>query len=114
MGTDGQDGNFEAQLAALCAAFEARLDDRLTELEDARADLAAADGAEGRGRAVEQVGRLAHGISGSAATFGYPELSKLAERLEAACSVDAGVEERLDRLIEAVRESRPAGAAGSA
>jgi len=104
---------FEKQLAALRVAFEARLGERLAELEAARDGLDAASGETARGQALDHVARLAHGISGSAATFGYPEFSKLAERLEIACPTDSDVEDKLRQLIDAIRATQSAQATQS-
>lgn len=77
--------DFERELAALSAAFGERLVLRRRELEAAGAALGVAADECAREAALQRVSELAHGLNGSAATFGYPELTVAAEALEAAC-----------------------------
>jgi HPt (histidine-containing phosphotransfer) domain-containing protein len=77
--------DFERELAALSAAFGERLVLRHRELLTAAAELGAAGDEGARATALRRVSELAHWLNGSAATFGYPELTVAAEALEAAC-----------------------------
>jgi HPt (histidine-containing phosphotransfer) domain-containing protein len=107
--------DFERELAALSAAFGERLVLRHRELVTAGAELGAAADAGARKVALRRVSALAHGLNGSAATFGYPELTVAAEALEAAClsaledaAGKAGTEEAgrlLAALIDAVADA---------
>lgn len=112
----GMEG-FEEKLAALTRAFNERLELRHRELAAAAAELQAAADEDAKAAALEQVRKLAHGISGSAATFGHPALTRLAQALEATCltAIDKGagrgamrtVTGRLAKLIAAVAAARP-------
>lgn len=107
--------DFERELAALSAAFAERLVLRHRELITAAAELGAAADAGARRAALQRVSVLAHGLNGSAATFGYPELTVAAEALETAClsalkdadgDVETGEASRsLAALIDAVAEA---------
>lgn len=73
MSDSGPDTNIETEIEALRQSFRARLPDRIGAL---RAAVEAADAAA--------MADAAHGISGSAGLFGYPDLSAAAEALELA------------------------------
>lgn len=78
--------DFDERMAVLRARFVARAAEQ-------RAQLAAALLAEDR----DETRRLAHGLSGSAGVFGFPEISADAQALEEA--VDEGADsEALKRL----------------
>ena len=103
MDDTGRPVAFESELAALAVAFTERLHLRLAELLDAQAELRAAAGAAAREAAFDQIRILAHGINGSAATFGHPALSEAAEALEAAMM------EVLSDATNGARETHAAG-----
>ncbi len=59
--------------------FAGRLPDRLAEVEEARDATRAAGW---KGGPLRTFHRLAHSLAGAGATFGFPEVSDLARRLE--------------------------------
>lgn len=83
---------FDERMAELRARFVIRAAEQRAQLAAA---LLASD--------LEEVRRLAHGLSGSAGVFGFPELSEGAQALEEA--VDAGAEDaEVKRLAGALLE----------
>lgn len=98
------------ELKELQEYFAGRLPERLAELEDAWAAVAASGWEEGRVRTLH---RLAHSLTGAGSTFGYPEVSRTARVLERflKSSLDgsgpAGMEAagQVERLLEAVQRA---------
>jgi len=83
---------FDERMAKLRERFVERAGMERTELIEAR-----------HRRDRETLRRLAHGLSGSAGVFGFPEISVEAARLETA--VDEGAsEEDVDRLAVALTD----------
>jgi HPt (histidine-containing phosphotransfer) domain-containing protein len=80
---------FEERMAKLKLRYAARLDAEKLLLEQA---LASGDRAEVR--------RLAHGLSGSGAVFGYPDLSEAGRSLEAAVDKGEALQEPADFLLK--------------
>ena len=72
----------ERQLKALSDSYAGQLPEKLAEIE-AAADRLMADGpADDLHGALRSIHALAHKLAGSAATFGYPDLSRCASHLE--------------------------------
>ena len=81
----GPNPEFQQQLKALGAEYEAKLPARLREL-DACFKRLPTDGGAGESRqGLENLMALAHKLSGSAGTFGFMALGNAAEKLENAC-----------------------------
>jgi HPt (histidine-containing phosphotransfer) domain-containing protein len=85
--------------------FAGRLPARVAEVEAARD--AARDGAWG-GEALRTFHRTAHSLAGAGATFGFPEVSELAGRLEVLLgrSAPPGEDDRreVDSLLRDLRQ----------
>lgn len=77
--------------------FAGRLPARLAEIQEA---LAAARAAGWSGEPLRDAHRLAHSLKGVGETFGFPEVTTLARRLEGVLEVPVGEEE--EREIEEV------------
>lgn len=97
------------EMQVLTRAFVERLPGRLDELADAMAAVAARPGAE----TLFALERAAHGISGSAGLFGFPELAQAAASLEETCRLidDADIRDSpatvrpfYDRLVDRAAE----------
>ncbi|MBT6095019.1 MAG: hypothetical protein HOH04_09060 [Rhodospirillaceae bacterium] len=102
-----EDDAINAEIDTLRRAFVDRLPMRIEALNDASAALGAADGEVARQHAIDDVGNVAHGISGSAGLFGFQDLADAAEELEAACETAQGeAANRLDLsgLVRSLRE----------
>ena len=81
----GPNPEFQQQLKALGAEYEAKLPARLREL-DACFKRLPTDGGAGESReGLENLMALAHKLSGSAGTFGFMALGNAAEKLENDC-----------------------------
>jgi HPt (histidine-containing phosphotransfer) domain-containing protein len=77
--------------------FAGRLPARIAEIEAA---LAAARAAGWTGDPLRTAHRLAHSLKGAGTTFGFPEVSELARRLEEVLAGAVGEEE--EREIEEI------------
>jgi HPt (histidine-containing phosphotransfer) domain-containing protein len=102
------DEDIDAELAALRCAFVARMPSRLAMLTAAMTAIIDADGSQAKA-ALEELEKVAHGISGSAGLFGYAGISVAAAALEQACldcskadAVDQEASGRLRELYEDV------------
>lgn len=84
--------DFEAHLAALRGRFRARLAE---EREQLRVALESDD--------RETLARVAHRLAGSAGTFGAPEISDAAARVEQ-CLDEGGTGEEIAHLVGALTE----------
>jgi HPt (histidine-containing phosphotransfer) domain-containing protein len=91
---------FEERMAKLKLRFATRLEAELLLLEQA---LAGGDRFE--------LKRLSHGLSGSAAIFGYPEIGQAARDLEGAADGGQELREPAEALLQlmslAVRSAKP-------
>ena len=76
---------FQDKIKALRDEYEAKLPDRLRELDAVFNQLPPEDGAGESRPALENLMALAHKLSGSAGTFGFMALGVAAEKLENAC-----------------------------
>lgn len=101
------------ELKELQEYFAGRLPERLAELEEAWAAVAASGWEMGR---VKTLHRLAHSLTGAGSTFGFPEVSRAARVLErflktvldggrAAEEDDSG---QIEKLLEGVRRAAQA------
>ncbi len=94
------DQQLQDQVKALKDEYEAKLPERLDELDAAFAAMPGDD------QALETLYALAHKLNGSAGTFGFTALSEAAERLEAICQSLLEVRDGVagDRMAEDGRE----------
>ena len=75
------DEDYKKKIAEVGARFRAKCQDYSNELSTF-ADLLRSDAVSTNDETVTQINMLVHGIAGSAATFGYPELGELAVKVE--------------------------------
>ncbi len=83
----GPNPEFQQQIKALRDEYEAKLPERLQELDAGFKQLPPDGGAGESCQELENLMVLAHKLSGSAGTFGFMALGVAAEKLENACQV---------------------------
>ena len=81
----GPNLEFQQQVKALRDEYEAKLPERLQELDAGFKQLPPDGGAGESRQELENLMVLAHKLSGSAGTFGFMALGVAAEKLENAC-----------------------------
>lgn len=74
--------DIEAAIAALGAKFAAQLPDRLAQVKQHWSAAQAASDPADRGRALTDMHRIVHMLAGSAASFGFANLTAVARPLD--------------------------------
>ena len=103
--TDGSD-TYEAQLEALRQQYVAILPDKIDEIERAWGEVANKGSCE---ETLRPMVMLAHGLAGSGATFGFPQVSDLSRRIETAVKRVRDTQASLDEEIKGEIETCLAG-----
>ena len=109
MSTEPQ--SMEQKLAKLRKSYAENLGDRIAEIEAAVEAYAGALQGEGAATKLGEIQAFTHKISGSGATFGFPEVSDVARAMENACKAalggadDAGLALRLVEGCARLREA---------
>lgn len=93
----GEGDDLEARFAAIHDRFRARLRARLEQVRGLRDELSHAPGDE---EVLGRVKTLAHNLSGSSGTFGFPQVGVIAAELEAATKIALQQPGAPHRLVE--------------
>ena len=107
--------NLSDKLALLRAKYIAQFTDRFVKIEDALALLELKNSAEQKIEGLKKLEFLTHKLAGSGGTYGFPELSEAARKVEHACieihnldqDISAQDFDRLSKLVQELAQAKP-------
>ncbi len=95
----------ERKINVIRGSFAGKLAGRLLDIKQAAKDLRQAETPAAAETARKTLNLIAHSLAGSAATFGFPEISQVAAKIEAATEPEQISSDDLAGLIKNLEDS---------